>query len=477
MSDFEFPTNVRQIGSIGSGLKIYMEDYVSSYLQQYAASGGYDEKLAFLIGRSLIIDNADVLFISGAVSGRHLVESGGILTFGSMSFDYAREQINSFFESQEIVGQMLSQPGYGTFLNANYAAHHMEIFKKPYQVIFVVDPIEKTNSFYAFDKVKGEMTESRGYFIYYEKNTGMHEYMLRSKENKTEPGEGGIKMALSEDFSPDGERRTQSEAAASPAGMPYLRRLRESAGGFNRYARQDRARGFNRNIVNLLSGLCAVLVLVCVVMGASLVQNDERITSLEGQLTDINTLYKNTLAQAKNAQPVFAQESENRENAAGENAANENEVQSILTEVLGEEAVAAVQTAGGNATDGQPEEEESANTGESVPDNNQSANTGENVPDNNQSSNPDETVPDTRQSANPVIIVPEAPQTGGEEATETAEDSGVPETYTVQEGDNLNYISIRFYGSTDMVGRIMEANGIDNPDTIYFGKVLTLPRA
>ncbi|MDR1688501.1 MAG: LysM peptidoglycan-binding domain-containing protein [Clostridiales bacterium] len=467
MSDFEFPTNVRQIGSIGSGLKIYMEDYVSSYLQQYAASGGYDEKLAFLIGRSLVIDNAEVLFISGAVSGKHLVEAGGILTFGSMSFDYAKEQINSFFESQEIVGQMLSQPGYGTFLNANYAAHHMEVFKKPYQVIFVVDPIEKTNSFYAFDKAKGEMTESRGYFIYYEKNTGMHEYMLQNKENKTEPGEGGIKIALSENFSPEGERRTQSESSASAAVAPYLRRLKEPAGGYNRYERHDKGYKVSRNVVNLLSGLCAVLVLVCVVMGASLVQNDERITSLEGQLTDINTLYKNALAQNRNSQPVFAQENETYENAAGENAANESEVQAILTEVLGEEAVNTMLT-------------DSANSDNPIPANNQPAENNDNTgtaqnQDTPPNANPEQNVPDAPQSANPAVIEPEQPQTTQEEDS-TNTNGGIPETYTVQEGDNLNYISIRFYGNTEMVERIMEANGIDNPDTIFFGKMLILPR-
>ncbi|MCL2593827.1 MAG: LysM peptidoglycan-binding domain-containing protein, partial [Defluviitaleaceae bacterium] len=52
----------------------------------------------------------------------------------------------------------------------------------------------------------------------------------------------------------------------------------------------------------------------------------------------------------------------------------------------------------------------------------------------------------------------------------------IPETYIVQRGDSLLGISQRFFNTTDMVGEIMRLNNIENPDRIYFGKVLVLPR-
>jgi nucleoid-associated protein YgaU len=48
-------------------------------------------------------------------------------------------------------------------------------------------------------------------------------------------------------------------------------------------------------------------------------------------------------------------------------------------------------------------------------------------------------------------------------------------TYTVVSGDTLWAISERFYGEGNQYQRIADASGIDNPDLIYPGQVLTIP--
>lgn len=447
MSEFEFPTNIRQIGSIGAGLKIYVEDYVCSYLQQYAANGGYEERLAFLIGRRMIIDNSEVLFISGAVQGKDTVENKGILTFGSMSFDYAEEQISKYFSSLEIVGSMQSQPGYGTFLNANYSSYHLETFKKPYQVLFIVDPIEKLNSFYFFDKTKGDLVESRGYFIYYEKNTGMHEYMLQNKADKINifHKSGETDEDEEDGINPEAESGEEKQGRESLDVMdtPYFKRLRENTRSYaNRFEKtpSDKKAYGQKRVVSLVSTLCAVLIMVCIVMGASLVQNDNRISSLEGQLVDLNTLYKNLLVQSRQStQPVFASEEDVNENVTDANtgSSGEGEYQNEQARVITED--------GNSMTDVSDSVTQTALV-------------------------PQDAATDT-QTASVEEIASE--QTAIEQ-TNTSYD--IPETYTVQEGDNLNYISLRFYGNKEMVEKIMEANEIDDPNTIYFGKVLILPR-
>jgi nucleoid-associated protein YgaU len=55
-------------------------------------------------------------------------------------------------------------------------------------------------------------------------------------------------------------------------------------------------------------------------------------------------------------------------------------------------------------------------------------------------------------------------------------DDEILDTYVVQRGDSLNAISLHFYGTTDMVTAIMTLNDIDDPDRIFFGKVLLLPK-
>ncbi len=48
-------------------------------------------------------------------------------------------------------------------------------------------------------------------------------------------------------------------------------------------------------------------------------------------------------------------------------------------------------------------------------------------------------------------------------------------TYTVQSGDTLWAIAERFYGDGNQYQRIADASGIDNPDLINPGQVLTIP--
>jgi len=48
-------------------------------------------------------------------------------------------------------------------------------------------------------------------------------------------------------------------------------------------------------------------------------------------------------------------------------------------------------------------------------------------------------------------------------------------TYTVVSGDTLSKIAKRFYGDANKYHDIAKASGIDNPDKINVGQVVTLP--
>ena len=50
-----------------------------------------------------------------------------------------------------------------------------------------------------------------------------------------------------------------------------------------------------------------------------------------------------------------------------------------------------------------------------------------------------------------------------------------PRTYTVQSGDTLWAISEQFYGDGNRYPEIAAASGVDNPDLIQPGQVLTIP--
>ena len=68
-NNINLPKNIKQMGNIDDSFKIYMEDYVFTYLQQYSKASKGEERIAVLIGDTYTIDGNDVLFINGAITG------------------------------------------------------------------------------------------------------------------------------------------------------------------------------------------------------------------------------------------------------------------------------------------------------------------------------------------------------------------------------------------------------------------------
>ena len=75
--------------------------------------------------------------------------------------------------------------------------------------------------------------------------------------------------------------------------------------------------------------------------------------------------------------------------------------------------------------------------------------------------------------AAPTLPTEENAIQGTSEAAEAAVNR--PASYTVQPGDTLIEISKKFYGSTQMVMQLKEVNGLDDINKIYIGQELTLP--
>lgn len=423
MNNFDFPTNIKQIGTIGNGLRIYVEDYVCSYLQQYAEAGGYDERLAILVGRYITIDSQPVIFISGAILGKYCIEESAVMVFTDKSYEYIEEQMKTYFRGLEVVGWMQSQPGYGTFLNPNYANYHLKNFNKPYQVMFVIDPIEKLNSFYTTNN--NELEETKGYFVYYEKNHNMHEYMIENKilkiiSQKTTTKKPTAKKNIQEAFITTQEHdATENVEQLEEDAKPELISINKNT----RKRTSSNQRGLNgqKRIVNMLVSMCSVMLLICFVLAAGLIRSEDRINGLEGELQTLSVAYKNILVSLQTAQDNII---------PGEQGINS----AVLIEEDGNNLLLAL-----NDNSQQHEADEPKSEDENLY---------------------------SEQTTYEDIIEP----------VSITQDLDIPENYIVQQGDSLLRISRMFYGTTDMVGSIMEANNMTDPDKIFYGKVLVLPR-
>ena len=455
MHDFTLPANIKQIGSIGSGVRIYMEDYVCTFLHQYATAGGYNERLAYLVGRHMLIDGQSYLFISGAIYGMYTEQREGFCRFTSQSADYAEAMLEEHFPGQEIVGWMQSQPSYGTFLNQHYGGYHLRQFQKPYQVLFVMDPLERVNSFYTANAAavtpSERMAEVSGYFIYYEKNVNMHEYMLSNKS----PDYTSTPTFV--DFTPvvDEEKEHTSPLAGD------FGTLEGSAADFNWYKEEDeedngsrftansdevlrrrqqynRAKPEKKGGMNMLASLCAVLFIVTFVMGVGLVRNQDRIDRMEGEIRQLVTAHRNLFAQITSPEltPVFA-ETPNGVADSTPVIENENEAESgtetgahFYSHVY--EAPASTST----YVETQPPVVEA-------------------------------TPPPPEPDPDPPVVFIERPHPGSHAAAH--------DTYVIQPGDSLLAIALYFFQDANMVAAILELNDMDDPDMIVAGSTILLP--
>lgn len=430
MRNFEIPTNIKQIGAPNGGLKIYVEDYVCSYLRQFAESGEHTEKIAYLVGKHIVIDNEPYVFISGAIQGKHSQFKDNMESFTPESHDYAQEQLSKYFQGMEMVGWMQSQPGYGVYLNPAYADYHMNNFTRPYNVLFVMDPAEKLNLFYSWNKEMNGINEESGYFVYYDQNKGMQEYMQDNRIARTKPAPP---VTASDDTSAAHIRFLQEETEnqvnlqAKQLNSKKRQNMNSIRTTPSPIAEKKAGKTVEemRKMSNLLVGLCAVLFITSFILGAGLLQSDGRISDLESAMMtmDSNNLIIADQIRQLSAVTVFAP-----------------------SDAIGYESPAYTP----------PATEPPVLTAPPQP--------------------PAETQPTIQPN---VIQAPNEPVTTSpaQPNTEIGLALGnVPEYYVIQPGDNLLHISRMFFGDASMVDRIMELNGMTNADMITIGQTLILPQ-
>lgn len=265
------PNNVKQVGSISDGNRIYLEDYACTYLEQYAASDGGSEKIAILVGRNLTINEDNVLFINGVIQGKYTIQKNGMVELTEKSWQYIEKQMNLYFKDSQIVGWAYAQPGFEDYISEKLCAFQKNNITKGLQVLYITDPTEKISGFYKWNNNEELFGAIKGYIIYYEKNEGMHEYMLENKIKEDKP------KVIEE---------TDREDAGAKARAVAVQKTPKKG---KHYAPIDQSK-----TINLLGSVSFVMLLVCFIIGAGLVQNDDKLKDLETQLAALENEFQSS---------------------------------------------------------------------------------------------------------------------------------------------------------------------------------------
>ncbi len=184
----QFPKNVRQIGNVCDEPKIYIEDYVDTYLSQIRTKAIDAPIAAALAGEITEHEGQAVVYISGAIQMKEIELTGTEVILSDDTKKDLEERRKEFFASQDIVGWCLVETGHPVNLNKGINKFHGKAYSKENSIFIWKDSIENDEIFFAYKY--GELMQMGGHYIYYEKNPAMQNYMISTRrQNGVTPSE------------------------------------------------------------------------------------------------------------------------------------------------------------------------------------------------------------------------------------------------------------------------------------------------
>ncbi|MDF2845427.1 MAG: putative rane protein [Herbinix sp.] len=259
---FKMPKNIRQIGKTNAVKKIYVEDYVMSYIKQLANGEYSGYKIAVLLGQCIRLDNCRNIFISGAVEVKD-IDSNGEIAFSNEVWTNIYEDIKKYFVEAEIVGWFVGGPGYLLDEEDKIQKIHIDNFAGQDKVLLTYDNMEKEENFFSYES--GRLGKQEGYYIYYEKNEEMQNYMIEQRQEQS--SEADYEDKVSKDI------RTILEKKKEPE--------------------ED-----NKNLTRLMYAAGTLLAVIILVVGAAILSNYDQMKSMQktmdyltNSMQDIQTMF------------------------------------------------------------------------------------------------------------------------------------------------------------------------------------------
>ena len=405
--------SVRPMGDTDCDYVIYLEDYVYTYIYQYANTDLSCEHSAAIIGE--YYPESREMIICGIMP----IDKDKLSTvdewINEEAVEALQEEKESYFQGAKILGWLHMQPGYGTMLTMKEVKAHREIFDREGTLLLLVDPINKIETFYVYED--DTLKEQSGYYMYYDKNPCMQQYMLDRPFISVEKEE------------------TEDDV---------VNQFREI--GKIRKKEYEHKKRMNLTVV---AASIALLALSAVILKMN--DQNAKINGLQAELAQMSSKEAATgqdvsaLGEEANAQFVF--------NPEGAIDAATPDV--TIIDRTGEEANAPKE----EVTVDKVVEEEVEEVAQEKP----------------AEEKPAEETPVTNEEQ--VDIAEEAATTNkeGEQAVEAATQEEDYITYVVQEGDSLRKISFDHYQTELRTKEIIALNEIENGDDIYVGQKLKLP--
>lgn len=161
----QLPMNFLAFGEIGNDdVKVYIKQDVYVALERLAESDTSKELGSIILGEYCQEHGKTHVIISQYVEAKYTDASAATLTFTHETWDYVHAEHAKRYPDKRIIGWQHTHPNYGIFLS-NYDMFIQEnFFNLPFQVAYVIDPIQNLRGFFQWKN--GRIEKLGGYYIY-----------------------------------------------------------------------------------------------------------------------------------------------------------------------------------------------------------------------------------------------------------------------------------------------------------------------
>lgn len=423
---FGLPRNIRQIGLVRDDYKIYMEDYVYTFLVRLArsedASGETRAQAAVLTGEIKWRSQTAYLFIKGAIMAENMDAAPDHIDFSGEHWNQIQEDQKKYFEGQEIVGWFFSQPQIALEISELMMKVHMKHFGGE-KVLMLMEPLEREDAFFHYEN--NGMVHLGGYYLYYEKNPGMQNYMIeKNKELQPEIQEHYEDQAVKDFRKIITDKKETKKESAAPSVFSY--------------------------------GLTACLALAVLTVGVNFYKNYQKVQLSGKEAATVSSVIVEEIAPSPTVAPTvkseITEEPVVKEKAdAGKTKNKTEQIQTVTVQAENADKTEQITVA---------EQTENADKTEQV-----SAAETENA---------DKTQQIYQQEADERKANKRVREAAEKENSEAAAGTA-GEPYVIQPGDTLFQICMDRYGSIEAINQICQMNGISAEEIIYPGQVIVLP--
>jgi len=177
----KLPENIRQMGEPPAKNRVYIEDYVMTYIHLVFLKKR-ENAIVILLGKKGEKEAENAIFVYGAVEVE-LELLSGIQSFTAETWDKIYEVMYEHFQGSEVLGWGLGVNMWNSQIDGIVRQIQGKYFAKEGMVVFLEDLSEKEEKIFGWQEDR--LIELPGYIIYYEKNPQMQDYMLLGQPKKS----------------------------------------------------------------------------------------------------------------------------------------------------------------------------------------------------------------------------------------------------------------------------------------------------